>query len=60
MSDKPFLSDVTDLTKQLTDAYGTLMPIIPPGLSKDGKFYAVPFFSSSDASAAGRLSSGQE
>lgn len=43
------LTDVTDLTKQLTDAYGALMPILPPGLSKDGKYFAVPFFSSSDA-----------
>lgn len=43
------LTDVTDLTKQLTDAYGAIMPILPPGLQKDGKYMAVPFFTSSDA-----------
>ncbi len=43
------LTDMTDLTKQMTDAYGALMPIIPPGLTQNGKFYAVPFFTSSDA-----------
>jgi len=43
------LTDVTDFVKQLSDAYGTPMPIFPPGISKDGKYYAVPFFSSSDA-----------
>ncbi len=43
------LTDVTDLTKQFTDAYGALMPIIPPGLQQNGKYWAIPFFSSSDA-----------
>jgi multiple sugar transport system substrate-binding protein len=43
------VEDVTDLVNQLVGAYGGLMPIVPPGLSKDGKFYAVPFFTSSDA-----------
>ncbi len=43
------LSDVTDLTKQLTDAYGAVMPIVPNGLQKDGKYLAVPYFTSSDA-----------
>lgn len=43
------LEDVTDLVNQLVGAYGTLMPILSPGLTKDGKFYAVPFFTSSDA-----------
>jgi multiple sugar transport system substrate-binding protein len=43
------LTDVTDLTKQLTDAYGALMPIVPNGLQQNGKFWAVPFFTSSDA-----------
>ena len=43
------LTDVTALTKQMTDAYGALMPIIAPGLTKDGTFYAIPYFTSSDA-----------
>jgi multiple sugar transport system substrate-binding protein len=43
------LTDVSDFTKQLVDAYGTLMPIVPPGLQQNGKFWAVPFFTSSDA-----------
>lgn len=43
------LTDVTDFVKQLTDAYGAAMPILPPGITKDGKYYAVPFFTSSDA-----------
>ncbi len=43
------LTDVTDLTKQLTDAYGALMPIVPSGLQQNGKFWAIPFFTSSDA-----------
>jgi multiple sugar transport system substrate-binding protein len=43
------VTDVTDLTKQFTDAYGALMPIIPPGLQQNGKYWAIPFFSSSDA-----------
>ncbi|HEY7909126.1 MAG TPA: hypothetical protein VIC60_09645, partial [Thermomicrobiales bacterium] len=43
------LTDVTDITKQFTDAYGALMPIIPPGLQQNGKYWAIPFFSSSDA-----------
>lgn len=43
------LTDVTDFVKQLTDAYGAAMPILPAGLTKDGKYYAVPFFTSSDA-----------
>jgi len=43
------LTDVTALTKQMTDAYGALMPIVAPGLTKDGKFYAIPYFTSSDA-----------
>ncbi len=42
-------TDVTDLVKQLTDTYGAAMPILPNGLTKDGKYYAVPFFTSSDA-----------
>lgn len=41
--------DVTDFVKQLQDAYGTVMPIVPNALTKDGKYYAVPFFTSSDA-----------
>jgi len=43
------LEDVTDLVTQLTGAYGAVMPIVPPGLTKDGKYYAIPFFTSSDA-----------
>lgn len=43
------LEDVTPLVTELIGAYGTPMPIIPRGLAKDGKYYAVPFFSSSDA-----------
>ncbi len=43
------LTDVTDFVKQLTDAYGAAMPILPAALTKDGKYYAVPFFTSSDA-----------
>jgi len=43
------LEDVTDLVNQLIGAYGTPMPILPKGLVKDGKYYGVPFFSSSDA-----------
>ncbi len=43
------LEDVTDVVNQLIGAYGTPMPILPRGLTKDGKYYAVPFFSSSDA-----------
>jgi len=43
------VADVTDLTKQLTDAYGAVMPIVPNGLVRDGKYYAVPYFTSSDA-----------
>ncbi|MDQ2784413.1 MAG: ABC transporter substrate-binding protein [Chloroflexota bacterium] len=43
------LTDVTALTKQLTDAYGTLMPIVAPGLQVSGKFWAIPYFTSSDA-----------
>ena len=43
------VTDVTDLTKQLTDAYGAVMPIVPNGLTRDGKYYAVPYFTSSDA-----------
>ena len=43
------LEDVTPLVNELIGAYGTPMPIIPRGLVKDGKYYAVPFFSSSDA-----------
>jgi multiple sugar transport system substrate-binding protein len=43
------LEDVTDVVTQLTAAYGTPMPIIPRGLTKDGKYYAIPYFSSSDA-----------
>ena len=37
------------VVNQLVAAYGTPMPIIPRGLTKDGKYYAIPFFSSSDA-----------
>ena len=43
------LTDVTDITKQLTDAYGALMPIVAPGLQSSGKFWAIPYFTSSDA-----------
>ncbi|MDQ6907943.1 MAG: hypothetical protein M3176_14055, partial [Chloroflexota bacterium] len=43
------LTDVTDITKQLTDAYGSLMPIVAPGLQQNGKFWAIPYFTSSDA-----------
>ncbi len=43
------LEDVTDVVTQLTGAYGSVMPIVPPGLTKDGKYYAIPFFTSSDA-----------
>ncbi len=43
------LEDVTDIVTQLTGAYGSVMPIVPPGLTKDGKYYAIPFFTSSDA-----------
>jgi len=43
------LEDVTDVVNQMIAAYGTPMPIIPRGLTKDGKYYAIPFFSSSDA-----------
>ncbi|MGN6697222.1 MAG: ABC transporter substrate-binding protein, partial [Thermomicrobiales bacterium] len=43
------VEDVTDLVNQLVGAYGTLMPIVPRGLSKNNRFYGVPFFTSSDA-----------
>lgn len=43
------LEDMTALVTELQGAYGTVMPIIPRGLQKDGKYYAVPFFTSSDA-----------
>lgn len=43
------LDDVNDLVTQLIGAYGAVMPIIPPALTKDGKYYTVPFFTSSDA-----------
>jgi multiple sugar transport system substrate-binding protein len=43
------LEDVTPLVDELIGAYGAPMPILPRGLTKDGKYYAVPFFSSSDA-----------
>ncbi len=43
------LEDVTSLVTELQAAYGTVMPIIPRGLQRDGKYYAVPFFTSSDA-----------
>jgi multiple sugar transport system substrate-binding protein len=43
------VEDVTDVVTQLTSAYGTPMPILPRGLTKDGKYYAIPYFSSSDA-----------
>lgn len=43
------LTDVTALTKQMTDAYGALMPIVAPGLQSGGKFWAIPYFTSSDA-----------
>ena len=43
------VEDVTDVVTQLVGAYGTPMPILPRGLTKDGKYYAIPYFSSSDA-----------
>jgi multiple sugar transport system substrate-binding protein len=43
------LEDVTPLVNELIGAYGTPMPILPRGLTKDNKWFAVPFFSSSDA-----------
>jgi multiple sugar transport system substrate-binding protein len=43
------LEDVTPLVNELVGAYGSPMPIVPRGLAKDGKYYAVPFFTSSDA-----------
>jgi multiple sugar transport system substrate-binding protein len=43
------LEDVTPLVTELIGAYGSPMPILPRGLMKDNKWFAVPFFSSSDA-----------
>lgn len=42
------VQDVTDLVNELTGKYGALMPILDKGLSKDGKWYAVPWSTSSD------------
>jgi len=41
-------ADVTDITNEMKGKYGDLMPIVPRGLSRDGKYYAVPWFTSSD------------
>lgn len=43
------VQDVSDIVQSFTDAYGAVMPIVPRGLQSNGKWYAVPFFTSSDA-----------
>jgi len=42
------VSDVTDIANEMKAKYGDLMPIVPRGLTRDGKYYAVPWFTSSD------------
>lgn len=41
-------TDVTDLVAELTRKYGDVMPIVPKGLQVNGKWYAVPWATSSD------------
>jgi multiple sugar transport system substrate-binding protein len=43
------VQDVTDLVKEMTDKYGQPMPILAQGLVSNGKWYAVPWSTSSDA-----------
>lgn len=41
-------TDVTDLATEAKGKYGDLMPIVSHGLAREGKFFAVPWFTSSD------------
>ena len=43
------VTDVSDLVKECIAAYGNVMPVVPRSLVTDGKYYAVPWFTTSDA-----------
>ncbi len=42
------VADVTDVVTEMEAKYGKLMPLVPRNLSRDGKYFGVPFYVKSD------------
>ena len=50
------VTDVSDFVQELIQKYGDVMPIVPKGLQVKGKWYAVPWATTSDAGFCARTS----